>query len=86
MENNIITKEEITKQSPNKMKVGPTSKDRLEPQDAAYNPMDKIFRLIMGDFPSVSNSWPGEYGEASLANIQKAQQAKYEKITLNTLA
>ena len=59
------------------MDIGPKSKDRIEPHDAAYNPMDKIFRLIMGEFPSISNSWPGEYGEASLANIEKAQEVKY---------
>jgi len=59
------------------MKIGPTSKDRIEPHNVAYNPMDKIFRLIMGEFASVSNSWPGEYGEASLENIRKAQQVKY---------
>lgn len=60
------------------MNIGPTTKGSIEPHNAAYNPMDKIFRLIMGDFPSVSNSWPGEYGEASLENIEKAQLVKYD--------
>ncbi len=51
----------------------------IEPHNAAYNPMDEIFRLIMGDFASISNSWPGEYGAQTKENVEKAQQRKYEE-------
>ncbi len=53
--------------------------DLIEPHNAAYNPMDQIFRLIMGDFASVSNSWPGSYGEPNKKNVEVAQQVKYEE-------
>lgn len=51
----------------------------IEPHNTAYNPMDKIFRLIMGDFASISNSWPGEYGDQTKKNVEIAQQKKYEE-------
>lgn len=51
----------------------------IEPHNAAYNPMDQIFRLVMGDFASVSNSWPGSYGKPTKKNVEVAQQKKYEE-------
>lgn len=44
-----------------------------------YNHLDQIFRLMMGDTPSISNSWPGSYGEPNKKNVEKAQQKKYEE-------
>ena len=61
-----------------KKKIGPTTKGAIEPHNAAYDPVDKLFRQIFGNFPSISNSWPGDYGKATLETIQKAQEVKYE--------
>lgn len=51
----------------------------IEPHNAAYNPMDELFRMVMGEFASVSNSWPGDYGSTTRENVEKAQQKKYEE-------
>jgi cyclopropane fatty-acyl-phospholipid synthase-like methyltransferase len=51
----------------------------IEPHNKAYNPVDKIFRMIMGDYASISNSWPGNYGEPNKKNVLVAQQKKYEE-------
>ena len=60
--------------------LGPKkSKTMLDPHNEAYDPMDKIFRLIMGPFASVSNTWPGDYGKATIETIRQAQQVKYQK-------
>jgi cyclopropane fatty-acyl-phospholipid synthase-like methyltransferase len=61
-----------------KKKIGPTTKGAIEPHNAAYDPVDKLFRQIFGNFPSISNSWPGNYGKATLETIQKAQEVKYD--------
>jgi cyclopropane fatty-acyl-phospholipid synthase-like methyltransferase len=61
-----------------KKKIGPTTKGAIEPHNAAYDPVDKLFRQIFGKFPSISNSWPGDYGKATLEAIQKAQVVKYD--------
>ena len=55
----------------------------IEPHNKAYNPVDKIFRMIMGNFASISNSWPGEYGESNKENVLAAQQKKYEAYFIN---
>ncbi|MDH5367355.1 MAG: class I SAM-dependent methyltransferase [Cyclobacteriaceae bacterium] len=61
------------------MKNNTITPELIEPHNAAYNPMDKIFRLIMGDFASVSNSWPGSYGKHNKKNVEVAQQKKYQE-------
>ncbi len=55
----------------------------IEPHNKAYNPMDELFRMVMGEFASVSNSWPGDYGEQTLENVEKAQEKKYEEYFKN---
>ena len=43
-----------------------------------YDPMDYLFtRFVAGEFASVSNSWPGDYGEPTLENLDKAQLKKF---------
>ncbi len=55
----------------------------IRPHNAAYDPMDKILRMIMGDYASVSNSWPGNYGKPCRKNVEIAQQKKYEEYFKN---
>lgn len=44
-----------------------------------YDPMDYLFtRFVAGEFASVSNSWPGDYGDATLENLDKAQLLKFQ--------
>lgn len=59
-------------------KVKAVPRNLIEPHNKAYNPVDKLFRMIMGNFASISNSWPGDYGEANKENVLLAQQKKYE--------
>ena len=61
------------------MKDATPAVNLIEPHDAAYNPMDQLFRLTLGNFASVSNSWPGSYGETNRKNVEAAQQKKYEE-------
>lgn len=44
-----------------------------------YNPMDKIFELMLGDFADITNSLPGSYGEPSIDALRLAQEKKHEK-------
>lgn len=60
-----------------KIKLVQPQKGVFEPLYEAYDLLDKLFRQIMGDFPSISNSWPEVYGKATLESIQKAQEVKY---------
>ena len=61
------------------MKIDSSTHHLIEPHNKAYNPVDKIFRMIMGDYASISNSWPGEYGAQTKENVLIAQQKKYEE-------
>ena len=45
----------------------------------AYDPMEEIFQMVIGEFPSITNSWPGNYGEPSIENVLIAQEKKYEE-------
>jgi len=50
----------------------------FEATSATYDPMDYIFtRFVAGEFASVSNSWPGDYGEPTVENLDKAQLTKF---------
>ncbi|MFT5228889.1 MAG: cyclopropane fatty-acyl-phospholipid synthase-like methyltransferase [Gammaproteobacteria bacterium] len=59
------------------MKIDASTHHLIEPHNKAYNPVDKVFRMIMGDYASISNSWPGEYGAQTKENVLIAQQKKY---------
>lgn len=61
------------------MTVNPISSVLIEPHNKAYNPVDKIFRMIMGNYASISNSWPGDYGAATKEHVLIAQERKYEE-------
>lgn len=51
----------------------------IQSASTTYNPMDQILALMVGDFPNVSNSLPGDWGEPNLTNLQRAQEAKMAK-------
>lgn len=56
----------------------PLASHLIEPHNKAYNPVDKLFRITMGEFASISNSWPGSYGKPSKEHVLIAQEKKYE--------
>ena len=69
-----MEKEEVLTQQ-----EGTLTKKFVKATSAAYNPMEDIFQLIMGEYPSITNSWPGNYGEPTVENVLIAQEKKYEE-------
>jgi len=39
--------------------------------------------MIIGEFPSITNSWPGSYGKPSIKNVLVAQEKKYAEYFKN---
>ncbi|MCB0840170.1 MAG: class I SAM-dependent methyltransferase, partial [Bacteroidetes bacterium] len=70
----LIQKAETLKQ-----KKGALTKRFVKATSDAYDPMEKIFQMVIGEFPSITNSWPGNYGEPSIENVLIAQEKKYEQ-------
>lgn len=58
---------------------GALTKRFVKATSDAYNPMEKVFQMVIGEFPSISNSWPGSYGEPTIDNVLVAQDKKYEE-------
>ena len=50
-------------------KKGALTKRFVKATSDAYNPMEKLFQMVIGEFPSITNSWPGNYGEPSIENV-----------------
>jgi cyclopropane-fatty-acyl-phospholipid synthase len=70
------------KETLNKEK-GALTKKYIKAESDTYNPMETIFQMVAGDFPSISNSWPGDYGEPSIEHVLIAQEKKYEEYFKN---
>ena len=63
---------------PTQPKPRPIQERIFKATSTTYDPLDHIFtRYIAGEFASISNSWPGNYGDCSLENLDKAQLAKF---------
>lgn len=75
----LKTVKEQTKTEPTStdFERGPSYDELIESNNKAYNPVDELFRMIMGEHPSISNSWPGDYGKPTKENVDIAQQKKY---------
>jgi cyclopropane-fatty-acyl-phospholipid synthase len=70
----LIQKKETVTQ-----KKGALRKRFVKATSDAYNPMETIFQMVTGEFPAITNSWPGEYGEPSIPHVLEAQEKKYEE-------
>lgn len=70
----IIQKAETLNQN-----KGALTKRFVKATSDAYNPMEEIFQMVIGEFPSVTNSWPGNFGDPSIENVLVAQEKKYEE-------